>query len=268
MDLSRYPLEKIFHFAAGFIPGLAALLIFEAAHPGGFRWFFGLGFLGYRTKLVAILLAAFVLGNTMSEFLTFLAEAVGRVIGYATPYRPSQLYAVAPCRDPGWRVLVQDVIGPAALADVQLMTPELYDFRLKLLESVPESERKDAAFALLQERAEAVMNDQCWQHWYDHYHQLIVQRADHSFESYVRTGLAYNLQTAAVYYLIFAATFPAIRRRWCILPACMWVVIFAGEIYGAWTRFGNRWSTFQEQLAYLSALRQTRGSDPFPPQRA
>jgi hypothetical protein len=70
MNLSRYPLERVFHLAAGVIPGFVVLLVFEAAHPGSFVWFFGLGFVGYRTKLATILLVAFVLGNTLTAFFT------------------------------------------------------------------------------------------------------------------------------------------------------------------------------------------------------
>jgi hypothetical protein len=256
MDLSRYPLERIFHFAAGVIPGCVVFLVFEAAHPGSLIWFFGLGFLGYRTKLAAILLAAFVLGNTLTAFLNFLGRVVGMAIGYVTPSKPSDSYDVAPWRDPGWRALVREVIGPAAPDDTQLITQELYGLRVKQTELLPESQRPDALVALIQERIQSVMNDDRWRHWYDHYHQIIVLQADHSFESYVRMGLNSNLQAGALYILIAATLVPEIRRWPYILPACLWVAIFAGEFYEALTRYANRWSTLQEQLAYLSEHRR------------
>jgi hypothetical protein len=135
------------------------------------------------------------------------------------------------------------------------MTQELFDLRLKQIELMPESRRAEATMALMQERVESVINDDRWRQWYDHYHQIIIRRADHSFESYVRTGLNYNLEVAAVYILIAATVVPAIRNWTYILPACLWVVILAGEFYEALSRYANRRSTLEEQLAYLSEHR-------------
>src|SRR5258707_589380 len=67
MNLSKYPLEKVFFFLAGIIPGFVALLIFQLAAPGTFGWFFTLGFLGYKTKLGLILLSAFIIGNSLTR---------------------------------------------------------------------------------------------------------------------------------------------------------------------------------------------------------
>jgi hypothetical protein len=88
MDLSKYPLERLFYFIAGVIPGFAALLIFQLAAPGSFVWFFTLSFLGYKTKLSLILIAAFVIGNCMTSFLGSLAGTVGGAIGGAKSQRP------------------------------------------------------------------------------------------------------------------------------------------------------------------------------------
>jgi hypothetical protein len=66
MDLSKYPLEKLLYFVAGVIPGFVALLMFQVAHPGSFNWFFSLGFLGYRTKVVLAVLAMFVVVKWLS----------------------------------------------------------------------------------------------------------------------------------------------------------------------------------------------------------
>lgn len=80
MDLSKYPLEKVFYFVAGVIPGFTALLIFQLAVPGAFTWFFTLGFIGYKTKLSLILLVAFVIGNSMTTFLRAIVGMVGGVV--------------------------------------------------------------------------------------------------------------------------------------------------------------------------------------------
>lgn len=81
MDLPKFPFEKIFYFAAGIIPGFVALLIYQLGVPGSFVWFFTLGFLGYRTKLSLILLAGFIIGNSMTTFLNSLLGAAGGAYG-------------------------------------------------------------------------------------------------------------------------------------------------------------------------------------------
>jgi hypothetical protein len=43
--LGKYPVEELFHFIAGIIPDLIALLVGELAAAAKFDWFFSLGFL-------------------------------------------------------------------------------------------------------------------------------------------------------------------------------------------------------------------------------
>jgi hypothetical protein len=110
MDLSRYPIDKLFHLAAGVIPGFAALLIFQLAHPGAFAWFFSLGFLGYKTVLSLALLACFVVGNTITTFLSAFLGGLGGMLGQTKrrpPYRPPQTFETAPLRDPLWRTALR-----------------------------------------------------------------------------------------------------------------------------------------------------------------
>jgi hypothetical protein len=56
MDPFKYPIEHLFDFVAGVIPGFTALI----------------SFLGYKTKLFLILVVAFVIGNNMTTFLRAL----------------------------------------------------------------------------------------------------------------------------------------------------------------------------------------------------
>ncbi len=95
MDLSKYPLEKLLYFVAGVIPGFVALLIFHVAAPGSFGWFFSLGFLGYRTKVALVVLTAFVVGNSMTRFLSGFLGAIGGAIGGAVGYKPPQSLEIA-----------------------------------------------------------------------------------------------------------------------------------------------------------------------------
>jgi len=252
MDLSKYPLEKLVQFAAGVLPGIVALLIFEQATPGSFGWFFSLGFLGYKTKLSLIVLAAFVIGNTMGVFLN---ERVGWTIGYLIGnrlYTPSHSYDIAPWRDPTWRGLLKNRLGAQAPNDSRLMSQEIFDVRQKTLDHLPEVQRLSALADLATERMNAVIDDANWERLYDHYHQIVLQPDDRDFVWHVRNGLNFNLQVVSLYVLISALVVPGVRRWWCILPACMWVLDLIAELFWGVRRFLDKWSTLSEQIRYLS----------------
>lgn len=72
MDWSKFPIEKLTHYVAGIIPGFCVLVLVEFAHPGIGARFFGIGFLGYRTKVAVALAFAFLVGNTLTALLTLI----------------------------------------------------------------------------------------------------------------------------------------------------------------------------------------------------
>jgi hypothetical protein len=254
MDWSKFPLEKLFFFVAGILPGFVALLIFHFAVPGSFAWFFTMSGLGYKTKLSLVLLAAFVAGNTMTTFLNSLLSAVGFLVGSVMglrPYKPSHSYSIAPWRDERWRTLLNRQLGSQAPNDTRPMPQELFDLRRKLIEHLPEGQRQKALADLQLERINAGIDDSKWAQWYDHYHQIVLQPEDRDFVSHVRSGLNFNLQTASLYVLLSALVVPAVRRWWCILPACAWVLLLIGEAFWIMKRFTDKWSTLSEQMRYL-----------------
>jgi hypothetical protein len=254
MDLPKYPLERVFHLAAGVIPGFVALLIFEISHPRTFGWLFGSGFLGYRTKLTITLVAAFVVGNTMTAFLSGLLGALGGWIGSVMARRlnwPSSSYKVAPWREPRWRALLRKHLGAAIADDTLPMSQEIYDFRARLIEALPESERRTATVSLMTERNQTFLDDSLWKQRYDHYHEVVLKEVDQTFEFYVARGLNYNLETAALWVLISATVVPQVRHWWFILPACVWVLVLVAETFRAWHRYIEKWGTLSEQLTYL-----------------
>lgn len=80
MDLSKYPLEKLVYFVAGVIPGFTALLIYAVSVPWSFGWFFATVFLGYKAKLSLVMVASFLVGNSLTSFLSRLLGATGGAI--------------------------------------------------------------------------------------------------------------------------------------------------------------------------------------------
>lgn len=261
MDFSKYPFEKLFYFAAGVIPGFVALLIFQLAAPGSFAWFFALGFLGYRAKLGLILLAAFVVGNSLTTFLSSLLGALGGALGSISvkePYKPPHSYDTAPWRDERWRTVLKSRLGAQAPNDTSLIPPAVLKIRREMIDSLPANERPMALVNLGREKLSAEMDDGNWEQWYDHYHQVVVFEEDRKdFDLYVRRGLNFNLETAAVYVLISAVFVRSLRHWWCILPTCMWVLLLVAQEYSGFKRYTNKWSSLSAQIKYLSEDRRS-----------
>jgi hypothetical protein len=246
MDWTKYPLEKLFSFAAGIIPCSVVLLIF-----GRLQWFFALGFLGYRTKVSLVVLVAFVIGFTATTFLNAILGAVGGAIG-AVRYKPPHSYDIAPWRDPRWRDLIKKRVGAGCPNDTRPLSPTIVDLRTKLAANLPQARQQDAITALHLERLAAESDDLNWAVWYDHYHKIILEPS-RDVTWYVHTGLAFSLETAALIVLFSAAVVPNVRHWWCILPSCMWAFLFVLEQVFTAKKALDKWSTLNDQVKYLSA---------------
>jgi len=234
MDLSKYPLEKVFYFVAGIIPGFTALLIFQLAVPEAFTWFFTLGFIGYKTKLALILLVAFVIGNSTTSFLRGTLGMIGGVIAAVVmrrPYVPPQTQTIAPWRDPRWRTVLKKQLGAQVPNDTRLINEDFFNQRREMINLQPEPQRAAALHTLSQERLLTQIDDGDWQQWYDHYHRIVLSDPERDFQWYVAHGLAYNLETAAVYVVLSAFVVPAVRHWWSLGPALFWVLILFSQEY-------------------------------------
>lgn len=104
---------------------------------------------------------------------------------------------------------------------------------------------------LNQERLLTEIDDANWQQWYDHYHRIVLSVTKWDFESYVRYGIIYNLQAAAVYVLISAIFVPNVRHWWTLVPGSIWAVIFVFQEYYRSKEYMDAWSTLSEQIRYL-----------------
>jgi hypothetical protein len=254
MDWSKYPFEKLFFFIAGVIPGFIALLVFECAAPGSFKWFVALGFLGYRTKLAVILLTAFVIGNSMTTLLYKLLGAIGGAIGGYVGYKPPHSYDVAPWRDPGWRGVLKNYLGPDAPDDTWPMRKDLYDFRVQQISVQPPAQQVGALAALNLEKLKTERDDTDWARWYDQYHRTVLKPEDTDMVFHFQRGLNFNLETAAIYLLVSMIIVPQLRHWWTILPACFWTVSLMLEEVYSFRQMTNKWSTLNTQITYLSEL--------------
>lgn len=261
MDLTKFPLEKLFYFVAGVIPGAAALLIFELSSPGRYAWFLGQRALGYRTKLILIIIVALIIGNSMTVSLNrILGGIAGAVCGVkgVKLLKSSSSEMAAPWRDALWRDLVKKDLGDRAPEEKPFISQWLYEQRLRFVESLPSALRPQAIIELSAEKLSSDVSDSTWEQWYDYYHQVILLPDERPFEWHVQNGFNFNLQVTSLYVLISAFIIPAVRHWWCIVPACLWVLFLLAEIYSGWTRFTNRWSTLNEQIRFLSR-RASRG---------
>ncbi|MFZ0318659.1 MAG: hypothetical protein WAL56_05985 [Candidatus Sulfotelmatobacter sp.] len=239
---------------AGIIPGTVVLLIF-----GWLRWFFALGFLGYRTKVSLVVLVAFVIDFTATTFLNSILGGVGGAIG-GVSYKPPHSYDIAPWRGPRWRELIRGRVGAGCPNDTRPLSPIIVDLRIKIAANLPPEQQQDAITALHLEKLAAESDDLNWAVWYDHYHKIILEpRRDVVW--HVHTGLAFSLETAALIVVLCATVVPSVRHWWCILPSCMWVFLFVLEQVFTLKKALDRWSTLNDQVKYLSADPQSREAD-------
>jgi len=255
MDVSKFPLERLFYFVAGIIPGSAALVIFELSEPGRYDWFFDHRSLGYRTKFILILVVALIIGNSLTVFLSRTLGAVGGAIAGvkgAGLLKPLRSELSAPWRDAAWRELVKKELGDRAPTEVPFISEWLFEQRRKLIESFPQAQQIQALLDLNSEKLKSDTNDFEWEQWYDHYHQVVLWPPERPFEWHVQNGFNFNLQATSLYILTSALVVPRVRHWWCILPAGLWVVFLLAEMFFMWGRFTNRWSTLGEQIKLLS----------------
>lgn len=257
MDFSKYPLEKLTYFVLGIIPGFIALFIYQLAVPGTFNWFFASCFLGYKMKLVVATAVAFVVGNSMTVFLSSILGAAGGVYGSAMARRPRTPFAtevIAPWRDPRWRGALKKRLGDQAPNDLQLLTPQVFAWRMQLIDTQfqDEAARNAQRTQLNLEKIGTEINDGQWAQWYDFYHQVLSTKEKEDVEWYVHRRLSYNLEVAAIYVLCSTIFVPQLRHWWCIAPSLMWVVILIAFEYDSVRRFNDKWTTLLDQIRYLS----------------
>jgi hypothetical protein len=260
MEILKYPVEKIFYFVAGIIPGFVALWVFDLAHPGSFGRFLAIESLGYKTKLAIILVIAFVIGNSMTTFVSRLLAALGGAFGAVAaqrPYQPPHSFPVAPWRDRRWRTVLKNYLGSQAPNDTSPMSEQILEQRRKMAELLPESNRPLEFGKLNLEKINADIEDGKWAEWYDHYHQIVIlDRHGRDVEWYVQRGLSFNLETAALYIVMSSFLVPGTRRWWWLLPSYFWVSIFVANQYSSLHQATNKWSTLSEQIKYLSEQRR------------
>lgn len=255
MDVSKYPLEKLVFYAAGIIPGLVALVIFEQHSPGSLSWFFKISLLGYRTKLAVVLLVAFLAGNAITYLVAIVVGVILAVIGVVLDRRavkPPASEAIAPWRDPRWRAVLKKHLGSTAPPDTPFIPEAVFKIRLVSIDLTPEPERGVARAKIQQEKLNADAADLAWSQWYDYYHQIVLWPDPRDFDLYFRWGLNLNLEAAAVYALVCSVFLPEIRHWWWIAPAWIWVAIGLLEFTNIVMRATNKWSTVSDQIKYLS----------------
>lgn len=260
MDIWKYPLHELFHFVAGVIPGFTALLIFQAAHPGIFHWFFSPNFIGYRTMLTIVLVVAFVVGNTITTCVAGIIGAVGGIVGYSValkaPYKPAHLYKIAPWRDRRWRVALKKFLGTEAPRDSELMSQELFDLRQRIFSEYRDQQQAATELlALQQEKFNSEVDDSRWQQWYEHFHKVVLSEPPaHQLAFHVQTGLSFNLEATGLYLLVSAIVVPAVRHWWFIIPAFVWLLYGFAEVYDNLRKYIDKWSTLPAQINYLSQV--------------
>lgn len=264
LDLSKYPLEKLFAFAAAIIPGSVAIFIYEAAAPGALVHFLSLSVLGYKMKLALLLFAAFVIGLTImfsaSNSFLVLSSLVSawnarRNKGIEKP--PSMQDAVgkaeinAPWRDPRWRVGLRKHLGNQSPNDTYPLFPQVYNQRLANIQQLPANQHQVEIAKLNFERAQLEIDDSKWFQWYSFYHQRIVHPDSYRFEERLRYGLSVNFLSTGLYGLLSMIWVSEIRHLWFFLLFCVWLVSPIYDFYLAGKKRNDWWRTLDDRIEYL-----------------
>jgi hypothetical protein len=205
--------------------------------------------------LTLIVLAAFVIGNTITTIFDRALGALGGGVGSVVAMQPVKRaydYAVAPWRDHMWRTVAKAHLGTKAPNDTSLLSQQVFDQSCEMIKLLPVDEQETRLSEITLQRAETAMDDMKWEGWYDHYHQIVIKPDERDFAFHVRSGLNFNMEATSLYVLISALFVPGLRHWWCILPACLWIFVAFTEIYSTWHSYMNKWGSLSAQIKYLS----------------
>lgn len=260
MELSKYPIERLFYFVAAIVPGAVALIVFYLASPNSLDWFLSLQSLTYTTKLVLAVFVSFIVGYSMTSFLNsflgMLGGAYGGLLGALQPYKPSHTERIAPWREPRWRALIKLHLGNRTPDDTALISKELLEHQTAYVRSVtkPDSDEQEEALFDLQHRKEATeLDDQEWAKWYQYYHRRVREEAYKDFVVNVRHGIQANLETAAVFVLCSMLFVKELRHHtWVWGLALFWFCMLLLESWADVREIRNHWGTLDAQIRYLT----------------
>lgn len=273
-DQFKIPIERTVYFIAALIPGGVAILIYQSAAATSFQLYpgatgtlihqlFAIDFLGYKTKLGLLVLAAFAIGHTLTnlvrglldDLVPMLGELIGRI---PWPTKASFEHEDGPWRSIEWRNAIKTRLGNSAPKDLRFVTLEMMNQQHVLAERLPEEQRAEEWLRILRERADSILNDMEWSSLYSQYHRRVVELHEQAkydeVTIFIRDGLTYNFFATALYVLASAAVVPAVRHWWCILPSLAWIfslmLLIAAGVRRA---FANKWFTLNDQISYLSS---------------
>lgn len=252
MDFAKYPLEKLSYFVASVVPGSVALAVAQVANPTLLTVFFDIGLLGYRTKIAIALAIAFLIGHTMTTLLGACLGGLGGAIGALNSTFPHFLDN-APWRDPSWRKALKGRLGAQAPNDTRLITKDIFLFRSTRIKLLPADEQAIPLYELQVEQARTQEDDAAWASWYSHYHHVVLKPDEKDLATQIRRGLTINMQSASVYVLAASTVLVSLRKWWVIVPAMVWTILLAAEVYTALTQHKNHWYTLDSQIRYLVA---------------
>jgi hypothetical protein len=139
------------------------------------------------------------------------------------------------------------------------MQPWLYERQKEAINQQPDEAQRNVAFFQLEgDKFDLERDDSNWSRWYDYYHSTVLRPSDLDVSFHVRRGLAFNLETTAIYLLISACFVPAVRHWWYVMPSCLWTLILAASEWSETKSMMNKWSTLSKQITYLSELSRNK----------
>ena len=252
MQEFEYPLDKMFHFVAGVVPGAAVLLLRFQSQPALCLRIAYDPFLGYKTKLCIFVLFCFVIGNAITTVLGgFVGAFAGALGALSQRFSASRTDSAAPWRDRRWRKVALLNLQERAPADTTLITEELYLLRSAAFESLPPEQRRMENYSLSMERLRTQRDDREWASWYEQLHFQVLQEQEDDFTVRITSGFSSNITATALVVIIGMIVKSTARPHWLCGACVLWIAFAVVRVVAELYRISNPWSTIDKQIARL-----------------
>lgn len=267
MDWAKL-IDKFYKYIFSVIPGSVVLAVGVLNHPKLWDSYWNMGYLGYQTKLVMLILVTMILGSTVDS----LAGAVmGGITGGVGSYRAekarqeaaaaaagqasSQAAAVvAYWRDPSWRNLVTAYMGKAAPENLHAFVDQNeLDQAMDLAGKLPQPEQAQEMGKIARRANAAILqqNDETWMAYWNHLHAVTTPKVDS------RTQEAFQLVAAfggASWVVVLSALWtPQVRHWWILLPCIYFVFVSTFGQFMFQARVTDPAQLFEQQWQYMRA---------------
>jgi len=254
MDWLKLVLDRFFGLIAGLIPGSAVLIVIGTHHPAWAGYVRDISYLGYRTKVALVVIAALFSGWTV---LAIYNSLVGGIQGIFRAKMEKSLMErkdpeLPPWRNLVWRSLMKKYLGDGAPADVDFIADDFHQKLLQGATAFPFPLQQQEIDRVNKLRLDSRTADLQWAAWWNNLHSDLLYKKDPL--TMTMYTIEANLQAASLVLLVSMRSTPELYRWWVVAPCLYWVLLRILQEWNAWRNQLDPWSSFQQQTGYLRQL--------------